>query len=105
MNKKTFYLGCVFIFLSVFAFAELVYLKSTKSMTEDMRDKKNVFVSLVKLPDLAISTEATYVRHRSISDMFCIYKDDPTLREYFVSTYAISHSKLINPHAKTGYEK
>ena len=70
-------------------------------MDEKSLDKKLQFVSLVKLPDLAISTEATYVRHRSLSDLGAIYKDDGTLREYFPSTYAISHSHTINPKKKT----
>lgn len=61
-----------------------------------MLNKKTTFVKLIGLPDLAISTEATYVRHRSMSDMFSIYKDDASLREYFPSTFAYSHSHIIN---------
>ena len=61
-----------------------------------MQNKKEEFVILSGLPDLAISTEATFVRHRSMSDMFSIYKDDGSLREYFPSTYAYSHSHTIN---------
>ena len=105
MNKKTIYLSYIFVFLFSAIGVEGVYLSSTKSMTSEMRDKKNIFVGLVGLPDLAISTEATYIRHRSMSDMFSIYKDDPTLREYFPSTYAISYSHIINPHAKSYNEK
>ncbi len=59
-----------------------------------MLEKKLTFVELSTLSDLAISTEATYIRHRSLSDIFSIYKDDGSLREYFTSTYAISHSHL-----------
>jgi len=104
MNKKTLYLSYIFIVLFVFIGFETLYLESEKSMTNEMKVKKNSFVKLVALSDLAISTEATYVRHRSMSDVFSIYKDDPTLREYFPSTFAISHSHIINigqnPHAK-----
>lgn len=65
-------------------------------MTEDVKQKKISFVSFVGLPDLAISTEATFVRHRTMSDIFSIYKDDGSLREYFPSTYTYDHSHTIN---------
>ncbi len=105
MNKKTIYLSSLFLFLVGLIVVESLYLSSYKSMSDEMREKKNIFVSLVGLPDLAISTEATYVRERSMANVFSIYKDDPTLREYFPSTYAISHSHIINPHAKRDDEK
>ena len=100
MNKKSVYLSYVFVFLFSLIAVEGIYLSTNNIMSKNMREKKMAFVDLVALPDLAISTEATYVRHRTMSDMFSIYKDDPTLREYFPSTYAISHSHIINPHAK-----
>ena len=65
-------------------------------MTNEVLDKKLSFVKFVGLPDLAITTEATYIRHRSLADLFSIYKDDGSLREYFPTTYAISHSGIIN---------
>ena len=86
----------IFIFISVFSIltAEVLYLQSTKSMTNEQRQKKLDFVRLSGLPDLAISTEANYVRHRSLSSVFAIYKDDSSLREYFPSTFIISHSHI-----------
>ncbi len=75
---------------------ETIYLSATKTMSSQTQSKREAFVALSGLPDLAISTEATYVRHRSMSDMFSIYKDDGSLREYFPSTYAYSHSHIIN---------
>ncbi|MEA3331332.1 MAG: hypothetical protein U9Q29_06525 [Campylobacterota bacterium] len=101
MNKKSQYLSYIFLFLFSFIAVEILYLESEKSMSSDLLKKKIAFVELVGLPDLSISTEATFVRHRSMSDMFSIYKDDGTLREYFPSTYAISHShsRATNPHA------
>lgn len=82
--------------LVVFLLAEINYIHSTKSMSSEMLMSKRFFVEQTGLPDLAISTEANYVRHRSMSDMFSIYKDDGSLREYFVSTFAYSHSNNIN---------
>jgi len=75
---------------------EILYLNYKNPITQEILNKKNSFISLVQLPDLAISTEATYIRHRSLGTVFSIYKDDGTLREYFPSSYAISHSHIIN---------
>jgi len=93
-QEKTLYLSYIFVFIFSLIALESLYLASAKSMTKTMIEKKNSFVSLVGLSDLAISTEATYIRSRSVSSIFSIYKDDPTLREYFPSTYAISHSHI-----------
>jgi hypothetical protein len=100
MHKKTLYFSSLFAIFISFVIGEGIYLSIAKSMTKEMKEKKNYFVSLVGLSDLAISTEASYVRNRSVSSIFAIYKDDPTLREYFPSTYAISYSHIINPHTQ-----
>ena len=96
MNKNSSYLFYTLISLVLLLITEVVYLYSTKTTSKDMFNKKIAFVNLCKLPDLAISTEATYIRHRSLSDIFSIYRDDGTLREYFPTTFVISHSHIIN---------
>ena len=96
MNKKSKIISYGFIALIALLCLEGLYIKSTKGMTNDMLNSKLAFVELTGLPDLAISTEATYVRHRSMSNIFSIYKDDGTLREYFPSTFAYTHSNIIN---------
>lgn len=77
---------------------ESIYLSVTKTLTQEAQTKRKEFVAISGLPDLAISTEATFIRHRSMSEIFSIYKDDGSLREYFPSTYAYSHSHIINGH-------
>jgi hypothetical protein len=79
-----------FIFLVSFLLIEIFYLQVTKTASKDQIVLKKEFVGLTKLPDLAISTEATYIRHRSLSYVFDIYKDDGTIREYFPSSFVIS---------------
>jgi len=96
MNKKSSYLFYIFLGLFSSFGVELLYLEGTKSMSSEVLSKKLSFIELAQLPDLAISTEATYVRHRSLATLGDIYKDDGSLREYFPSTYAISHSHTIN---------
>ncbi|WP_229860148.1 hypothetical protein [Candidatus Sulfurimonas baltica] len=94
INKKSRVLFYIFLFLIGAVITEIIYL-GTKGSSETI-DSKVAFVKLAGLPDLAISTEASYVRHRSMSDMFSIFKDDVSLREYFVSTFTYSHSHIIN---------
>jgi len=75
---------------------ELIYLKQTREMSEKQQIKKQNFVKIAGLPDLAIVTETSSVRHRTMSDLFSIYRDDANLREYFPSTFVYSHSHIIN---------
>lgn len=96
MNKKTTLVFSIFIALFISLASLGLYLQSYKSMSKENKAKKLAFVKIAKLPDLAISTGATFVRHRSLATVFSIYKDDGDLREYFPSTYAISHSHIIN---------
>ncbi len=90
----------IVVFLSIISilFIELLYLDNSRSMTHEQREKKIAFVHLSGLPDLALSTEANYIRHRSLSSVFAIYKDDSSLREYFPSTFVISHSHIQKEH-------
>ena len=87
MNKKSTFLLYTLFFVVVLLSFEVLYLYKTKSLDEDSLRLKREFVSTLLLPDLAISTEASYIRHRSLSDFFSIYRDDASLREYFASTY------------------
>jgi hypothetical protein len=88
-----------FSVISIVIVAELFYINANKSLHDDILEKKIAFVQLSGLPDLAVSTEASYIRHRSLSTVFSIYKDDGSLREYFPSTYTISHSHILNQNA------
>lgn len=72
---------------------ELTYLNTVHKISSDQIKLKRDFVSLIQLPDLALSTEATYIRHRSLASTFDIYKDDGTLREYLPSSFVIMDSK------------
>ena len=104
MNKNLYTPKTPFVLYGILLLVSLlviegVYLYSTKTISPELYAKRNNFVRTTGLPDLAISTEATFVRHRSMSDLFSIYKDDGSLREYFPSTYAYSHSHTINGHA------
>lgn len=96
LQKKAKKVVFSFTFLVLLLVFELVYLNTTKTISKDQLTLKKEFVSLTKLPDLAISTEATYIRHRSLTCVFDIYKDDGTLREYFPSSFVIMNSNKGN---------
>jgi len=96
MNKKSHYLFYLFMGVVIILMVELIYLKQTREMSEKQQIKKQNFVKIAGLPDLAIVTETSSVRHRTMSDLFSIYRDDANLREYFPSTFVYSHSHIIN---------
>lgn len=87
MNRKSTLFIYSFFALSAVLLTLIAYLHIAKSIGEEALGSKREFVKAVGLPDLSISTEASYIRHRSLSDFFSAYRDDGTLREYFVSTY------------------
>ncbi len=105
MTKKSFYLFYIIGGLIGIFSIQAIYISQTKSLTPQTLDKKLAFIRKTGLPDLAISTETSYVRHRSLSDMFSIYKDDGNLREYFPSTFTYNHSTIINRQNRTINDK
>jgi len=90
MNFKT-----KFVLLFILA---TVLLISTEIAYLSIKDKDNLnkrlFVKIVTLPDLAISNETHYVRHRSLSDTFSIFSNSPTLSENFPSTFVYNYSEI-----------
>ncbi|MDD5156589.1 hypothetical protein [Sulfurimonas sp.] len=93
INKKSRFVIYSFLGLVVFLFVEVAYIYGTKSMSREGLSSKREFVGVIQLPDLAISTEAFFIRHRALSDFFSAYRDDGTLREYFASTFVFSRDK------------
>ncbi|NOZ90168.1 MAG: hypothetical protein GXO60_02660 [Epsilonproteobacteria bacterium] len=96
MNRKSHRLFYIFLSVIILFIGEILYLSLTKSITNQQKLYKKQFTHIVGLPDLAISTESLYIRHRTLSDIFSIYSDDPSLREYFPTTFVYSHSHIIN---------
>ena len=96
MNKLSHYfLYCLLLFNSILGI-EVFYMYNTSSLHVEA---KNEFVSLVGLPDLALSNSANFIRHRSYSDTFSLFSNGPELLEYFPSTftYNYSHNYKNNP--------
>ena len=81
MNKKSKYTLIVFFTLLSLGAGEILYLNYSKSMSSSALHQKQTFVSLSGLPDLAFGSENSYIRHRSLSNIFDIYAKDGSLRE------------------------
>jgi len=96
MNRKTKWLFSFSILLLLILIIEIIYIKQGNSLNKDTIVQKEKFILLSTIPDLAISTEANYIRYRSLSDLFSIYRDDPELREQFPTTFVYSHSHILN---------
>lgn len=92
MNKKAklfFLSGSILTLAFVFM---VVYLQNVKTLDSKKLDAKNSFLSIVKLPDIAISTESYFIRHRSLVNIHDIFLDAPEHIEYFPTTFSINHN-------------
>lgn len=87
--KVRFVLFFMFATLSLL-FIQVIYL----NLRDNHTDERLSFVKLIGLPDLAISNETHYVRHRSLSDTFSIFSNSPTLSENFPSTFVYNYSAI-----------
>jgi hypothetical protein len=95
MNRKSKYL-IGFISLNILAlFILIFYLSKYHTISNNSLLQKNLFVSILGLPDLAITTEAMYIRHRSLTTTFELFKDSPELREYFPSSFTYNYSNVV----------
>jgi len=95
-TKKTHILFYMFLGIFSFLLIQLVYFNVQKSMSSETLNKKLTFISLTGLPDLSLSNESYYIRHRTLSTVFDIYPDDGTLREKSNASFTLSHSNIKN---------
>ncbi len=96
MNKKSKITFYIFSLLGAILVIQIAYLSSLKSMSLETKEKKVLFVGLTGLPDLAFSSNSSYIRHRTLSMVSDIYNLDGCLREYDSATYAIANSKIAS---------
>lgn len=93
----------MFIFISFLTLlvmaCEYFYIQTTRTLTQQSLEKKALFTASVGLTDLSLVTEARYVRHRSLSDVFSFFGDGPELMEYFPSTFVYHHSPIFKSSA------
>jgi hypothetical protein len=71
------------------------YLLQTGSHTESL-NKKIEFVKLTGLPDLSIVTSASYIRHRSLSNINDIFYISPEVISLFPAEFIYSPNRIKN---------
>ena len=64
-------------------------------MTNDQTEQRNLYVQVVALPDLSISSETRSIRHRSLSDVFSIFNEGPEIRDFFPASFVYSPSQNL----------
>ncbi|MGB9731312.1 MULTISPECIES: hypothetical protein [Calditerrivibrio] len=77
-RKERLFLA-LFLFLDILFAALLITLHSDTIKIDRMKND----VKLVGLPDTALVTEARFVRHRSLTDVYSIFDFSPEAREVF----------------------
>lgn len=94
-NRCTFI--TLLLTLCVTIIVQVLYFSNVQGLTPAKITCKETLVSLVGLPDLALVSEAHYVRHRSLSDVFSYFNESPELLEYFPSTFVYHYAPYSHP--------
>jgi hypothetical protein len=94
MIKKTKFFFLFVFMLCSFAIVLNIYLVTTKTNTKIALKHKQLFVQTIGLPDLAFCSNDTYLRHRSLSNIFAIYNSDEALKEFAFGTFVYSNIKV-----------
>ena len=94
MRTKSSYLLFFILFTCTLIGIEIAFFQKSASLAL-VSVQKEKFVSLVGLPDLSLVSEAHYVRHRSLSDVFSYFGDSPELLEYFPSTFVYHYASAF----------
>ncbi|UOD35352.1 hypothetical protein DSN97_03190 [Deferribacteraceae bacterium V6Fe1] len=97
MNKKIvvfLYFTVCFNICVIFVFCAFL-LKNNSDLTNRLK----AGVRLTTLPDSALVTEARFIRHRSLSDIYSIFDFSPEVREIFPMSF------LYMPTASYNSEK
>lgn len=82
----------------------VLHLSFNRYNTDESIHNKREFVRLVQLPDLAVTTAAGFIRHRSIAYVNMAFYAGPEIRDYFPSAFIYAPSKIINVTNGKNYE-
>ncbi len=92
MSNNLRYFVLFLSFVTIFFIGESMAL----SFRAKSYEAKNLVVRLTTLPDLTLSTEAKYIRHRSLSDIGSVFSEDPEGISYFATTFVYAPSNVLN---------
>lgn len=86
IGRKVGLFLALFLFLDILFVALIVILHSNTIKIDEIKND----VKLVGLPDTALVTEARFVRHRSLTDIYSIFDFSPESREVFPFSFVYS---------------
>ena len=88
----------IYLLLCVIAVSAglVLHLGLTRSVSDDYAVVKRSFVQLTGLPDLAVTTAAGHIRHRSISHANMVFYAGPDVRGFFPSDFVYAPSDVLN---------
>lgn len=66
---------------------ELIVIQKNSGSNTDREEIKRQAAEVTLLPDLALSTESTWLRHRSLATPFSIFPEDGALLDYYPSSF------------------
>ena len=80
MKSKTKLFILIFASLSFIFLLELIYLANLTALTQSQIENKKYAISLLSLPNLAISSSDLALRHKSYANVFDIFPNDGELQ-------------------------
>ena len=98
MSSKTNFLLLALLLVIMAAFIQGIALFGNKELQMKSKLIKHQAVAITQLPDLALSSQATWLRHRSLAAPFAIFPEDGTLLDYYPASFvyriAITQTEL-----------
>lgn len=94
MTKKV-YIFLAFFCINVLSLFALFNYLSTVKTDKFIQELKNG-VKITGLTDMALVTEARYIRHRTLSDIYSIFDFSPEVREVFYISFIYGKTDSYN---------
>ncbi len=94
----------IFLLVITLTITELFYFNYQSKNIDTIIIKKQKAVAIIGLPDLALATEAVWLRHRSIGNVFSVFPEDGSLLDYYPSSF-VYNTGTINHNPLSTKEK
>jgi len=94
LNKNLYFLIFLLFFIDLFAVGLFLIFNIYKD--EELELVLRINVRLAGLTDTALVTEARYIRHRSIADLYSVFDYSPESREVFPFSFVYYPSENYN---------
>jgi hypothetical protein len=92
MNRRVRLFAAFFAIVAGAWVAETLWFTMTARPENGMRHD---LVALTGLPDLAVATEARFLRFRSLADVYSPFNEGPELLDYFPASFTYAPSPVM----------